>query len=203
MILFILFVLLVLIITFIITNKFYKGVNVGGDNNTKKIKLLYTISGEGNGLDYSQLRELLKEQEEFGFIFEEKPIFKKVHVSFGSYGGFIDKNGKKLNFDPAFYTQKAAIKNVLDKHNSIIKKVLLFQTIKQLIPLGTKFIPKTYTIEEFESLFTGIRDSVSTTSKKLTKNTFYLTFYRYMRLDLYYIQKYLEKKTSFFFLNIF
>jgi len=109
--------------------------------------LSYTISGEGNGLDYSQLRKLLSQKE----YFIERPITENVTVSFGSYGGFKNEH-RKLNFDPDFFKQHAAIKNVLDRHNSIVKKLLLFKTIKYLIPLGNQFIPKTYTTEEFDAL---------------------------------------------------
>jgi len=110
----------------------------------------YTISGEGNGLDYSILRKMFKDQESNGIAFIEKPVTEKVHISLGSFGGFSNKKSNKLNLSPEFYKQTASIKNVLDGHSGFINKTELYSTIKRLIPNGIKYIPATYTVKEFE-----------------------------------------------------
>jgi hypothetical protein len=110
----------------------------------------YTISGEGNGLDYSILRKMFKDQESNGIKFIEKPVTEKVHISLGSFGGFSNKKSNKLNLSPEFYKQSASIKNVLDGHSGFINKTELYATIKRLVPLGIKYIPATYTIAQFE-----------------------------------------------------
>ena len=116
----------------------------------------YTISGEGNGLDYSILRKMFKDQESNSgnggnsITFIEKPVTDKVHISLGSFGGFSNKKSKNLNLSPEFYKQTASIKNVLDRHSGFINKTELYATIKRLIPNGIKYIPATYTIAQFE-----------------------------------------------------
>ena len=121
------------------------------------VTVSYTISGEGNGLNYSILRQLLKSD---GITFVEKPITDKVHISFGSYGGFANKKSNALNLNPEFYKQHASIKNVLDGHSGFINKTELYETIRRLIPAGIKYIPLTYTIKEFENLLKmGKKDS--------------------------------------------
>jgi hypothetical protein len=102
----------------------------------------YTIVGEFNGLDYSQLRALLSEANKF----IEKPVSEKVHISFGTFNT-TTQTSKAANYDPAFIKQYAAIKNVLTNHNVICDKTILFKTIEKLIPMGIKFLPKTYTID--------------------------------------------------------
>jgi len=163
---FILFILLILIIVFIICNCsiniYYKNggdssiLNLNTHHSKKQSNLIirkqvtpmtYTISGEKNGLVFSALRDILKENN-----FIEKPITERVHVSFGTFYK-SDQTSKNANYDPAFYKQYAAIKNVLGDHNPICDKTILFKTIKNLIPIGYKYIPNTYTIEEIENYF--------------------------------------------------
>jgi len=185
-IIFILFILLVLILVFICYSgalhsghrRRYKSNKYGGTTmhteiinatamqdrsrgnsiefHKRRAEMRYTISGEGNGLDYSQLRELLSEQIKYGIKFVERPITEHVHISFGSFGNIRDKYNNLLSFDPLFFKQKSSIKNVLDAHTSFIKKTELYKTIKRLIPLGAKYIPATYSITEFESTIYGI-----------------------------------------------
>jgi hypothetical protein len=114
----------------------------------------YTISGEDNGLDYSQLRLLLTEANILGFHFVERPITEMVHVSFGTFKDDAVVRGevRRWNYDPLFFKQKAAIKNTLGNHAKIINKSELYNTIKQLIPNSIKYLPKSYTIVEFEEL---------------------------------------------------
>jgi len=109
--------------------------------------MTYTISGEFNGLDYSQLRALLSDANKF----IEKPVSEKVHISFGTFNT-TTQISKAANYDPAFIKQYAAIKNVLTNHNVICDKTILFKTIEKLIPMGIKFLPKTYThIDKFDN----------------------------------------------------
>jgi hypothetical protein len=97
----------------------------------------YTISGENNGLDYSQLRKLFKECSNTAngnqIIWEEKLVTKNVHISFGTFGNFIN-NGKLLkswSYDPLFFKQNSTIKNTLGDHNSLINKSQLYSTTKK------------------------------------------------------------------------
>jgi len=117
--------------------------------------MTYTISGEGNGLDYSQLRKILQECISNGIQFVEKPVTEKVHISFGTFGDFMvnGKLFKKWHYDPAFFTQKTAIKNTLGNSNHLINKSQLYDTIKKLIPNGIKYLPKNYTNKEIEISF--------------------------------------------------
>jgi hypothetical protein len=113
----------------------------------------YTISGEGNGLDFSQLRKLLnKECTKNGVIFIETPLTKKVHISFGSIGDFIinGKLCKGYTHDPAFFKQKAAIKNVLGNIKNLTDKSKLYNTIQKLMPTALKYLPNSYLDKEFE-----------------------------------------------------
>ena len=113
----------------------------------------YTISGEDNGLDYSQLRQLFKEiGEQNDISFTEKPVTEKTHISFGTFKNDAVVKGevKRWNYDPLFFKQKTAIKNTLGEHHQLINKSELYDTIKKLIPNGIKYLPKSYTIKEIE-----------------------------------------------------
>jgi hypothetical protein len=114
--------------------------------------MTYTISGEGNGLDFSQLRKILKDVSNYTFI--EKPVSEKVHISFGTFGNFIihGKLHKNWDYDPAFFKQKTVIKNTLGNSNHLINKSQLYDTIKKLIPNGIKYLPKNYATEEIEKI---------------------------------------------------
>ena len=134
---FILFIILILIIVFIILSfkQFIdvKSNAIGGttlDQPPASLVITYTISGEGNGLNYSIFRKMLNAQNKITCI--EKPINEKVHMSFGSFGGFKNKK-TNLNLNPEFYKQHASIKNVLDGHSGFINKTELYQTIKKNI----------------------------------------------------------------------
>ena len=78
-------------ISHIIKNGGNKKTNPNNFLPTSYVVMSYTISGEGNGLNYSILRNILKDQEKFRIFWVEKPISEKVHVSFGSFGGFKNK----------------------------------------------------------------------------------------------------------------
>uniref|UniRef100_A0A6C0I0S1 ATP-grasp domain-containing protein n=1 Tax=viral metagenome TaxID=1070528 RepID=A0A6C0I0S1_9ZZZZ len=144
-----LIILLILLMASIIINCRY-GTNftkiggnftkIGGNHN----RFYYTISGENNGLDFSKLRNILSE-----YNFHPKPISEIVHISFGTFCG--DNTDCKDNYDPLFIKQHAAIKNVLNGHNAICDKTLFYKTVKKLIPIGYKYIPQTYSVEEFDS----------------------------------------------------
>ena len=116
--------------------------------------MTYTISGEDNGLDFSQLRSLLKDAKKYGVDFIEKPTSETVNVSFGTFKNdtVINKEVKRWNYDPAFMKQKSAIKNTLGSHHQIINKSELYNTIKKLIPNGIKFLPKSFTPEEMDTI---------------------------------------------------
>jgi len=163
----ILFILLILILAFIINNfAQYKISKYGGNSivNTASIenndsivnnKYYYSIYNGDIGLVYDELKILLAQ-----YNFHEEPLTKHVHVSFGSASG-VDTNGK-VNFkghmingkvqywDPLFTNQKAVIKNTLGGHKSLSEKIKLYETIKKLLPIGIKHIPKTYIIDFFE-----------------------------------------------------
>ena len=121
--------------------------------NIEDIKYYYSIYNGNIGLDYNILKHDLAQ-----YNFHEEPLTKHVHVSFGSlsskdiYGN--DKlhmvNGKLQWWDPLFLQQKAVIKNTLGGHKSLNEKIKLYETIKKLVPIGIKYIPKSYTIIEFE-----------------------------------------------------
>jgi len=120
------------------------------------MSMSYTISGEGNGLDYSIFRKMFEENAAHsGINWIEKPVSEKVNISFGSFGGFFNKKSNKLNLSPDFYKQSASIKNVLDGHSGFINKTELYGTFKRLIPNGIKYLPITYTIREFERTILG------------------------------------------------
>jgi hypothetical protein len=149
--LFILLIILICIIANIIIISYcnYKNEKKGGlnENNLSKNNLTYAIIGTGEiksylGLDYSILRNML---ENYGF---KESSSKRVSVSFG-----IPNHKKGINvnaYNPNFYNQHSAIKNTLDRHSCFINKSELYNTIYNLIPIGIKFLPKSYTPEEFE-----------------------------------------------------
>ena len=168
-ILFLLFIILICIIAVIIINSISRYKYSGGSSHKPHLSeaatvcnrmtpsdlyaMSYTISGEGNGLDYSILRQMLKKNgDNNGINWIEKPVSEKVNISFGSFGGFSNKKANKLNLSPEFYKQSASIKNVLDGHSGFINKTELYATIKRLIPNGIKYIPATYTIKEFSMI---------------------------------------------------
>ena len=171
-VLFILFILLVLILAFIIalsrhkllvggsaldhkSNLGHKSINT--EDSIHNQKYYYSIYNGNIGLDYNILKHYLAQ-----YNFYEEPLTKHVHVSFGSlsskdiYGNDNAKlhmvNGKLQWWDPLFLQQKAVIKNTLGGHRSLNEKIKLYETIKKLVPIGIKYIPKTYTIMEFDSL---------------------------------------------------
>ena len=173
-VLFLLFIILICIIAAIIINSIARYKYSGGSNHKLHLseaaptvsylgeavpisatvcnRMTYTISGEGNGLDYSILRNMFKKNgDDNGITWIEKPVSEKVNVSFGSFGGFSNKKANNLNLSPDFYKQSASIKNVLDGHSGFINKTELYATIKRLIPNGIKYIPATYTVSEFQN----------------------------------------------------
>jgi hypothetical protein len=181
-----LFILLVLILAFIISNavqckyKKYSGgteiINsISKDINTK---YYYSIFNGDMGLVYDELKQQLAQ-----YNFHEEPLTKHVHVSFGSlsgvdiYGNSNSKqqmiNGRLQWWDPLFLQQKAVIKNTLGGHRALNEKIKLYETIKKLVPIGIKHIPKTYTITEFER--TLLRDrsvkDLRDLGKGFTQNT--------------------------------
>ena len=148
-IIFILFIILILIIVFIITNynTLYNGQKKGGNNNILNNDIMYySICNHDYGLKYEKLESILQKHN-FIMVSADKP----AHVSFGSSEKITIHKKKKSYHDPLFITQNAAIKNTLGGQKQIIDKVMLFKTIKQLIPSGIKYLPKTYTIFEFEN----------------------------------------------------
>jgi hypothetical protein len=148
----ILFIILILILGFIIWNCLCHQIQIRGGSTNIKEKMTFTISGE-NGLDFSALRDILKKNN-----FTERPITDRVHVSFGTFPN-VEAALRKSNYDPAFYKQKAAIKNTLGDHKSICDKTLLFKTIKNLIPIGYKYIPSTFSVEEIEKYYKNNENS--------------------------------------------
>jgi len=158
-IIFILFIILILIIVFIITNyntlynsqnynTLYNSQKKGGNNNILNNDIMYySICNHDYGLKYEKLESILQKHN-FIMVSADKP----AHVSFGSSEKITIHKEKKSYHDPLFITQHAAIKNTLGGQKQIIDKVMLFKTIKQLIPSGIKYLPKTYTIFEFENL---------------------------------------------------
>jgi hypothetical protein len=176
------FIILVLIISYIIIISYRKKLHIYGgissniakiSSNISKISsdisntssdisktssdlyaVSYTISGEDNGLDFSQLRSLLKDAKQYGANFIERPTSETVHLSFGTFKNdtVIKGEVKRWNYDPAFMKQKSAIKNTLGSHHQIINKSELYNTIKKLIPNGIQFLPKSYTPEEMDTI---------------------------------------------------
>jgi hypothetical protein len=153
----ILFIILVLVICYIcniytkhnILNQKYGGSRSFTDIFTNDLKTFnYTISGEYNGLIFKALRDILNESD-LGVKFVEKPVTEKVHISFGTFHS-QDQSSSAANYDPLFEKQKASIKNVLGGHSAICDKTILFKTIKNLIPMGDKYIPKTNTVANFD-----------------------------------------------------
>ena len=168
---FILFIILILIIVLICINVaattaasniiLNKGGAITESHHGNIIdKYYYTISGEFNGLKFDALRDILKE-----YNFHHKPVTDKVHASFGTFHT-LDQSSKAANYDPLFYKQRAAIKNVLGDHHTICDKTILFKTIKNLIPIGYKYIPSTYTVDEFEKIVEGVNSSTPYILKK-------------------------------------
>jgi len=175
----ILFIILVLILSFIVCEftKFTKFIKGGKSKNKLRLKndnktyqklynddkkqnndnknhngsytMTYTISGEDNGLDYSQLRMLLKK-----FHFIEKPVTSVVDISFGTFGTFYLRGQliKNVSYDPKFYRQRAKIKNVLRNYENFVDKSKLYNTVKKILPSGMKYLPKSYNSEEFEKM---------------------------------------------------
>jgi hypothetical protein len=141
-IIFILFIILILIVVFIITNNTKYFIKKGGNNNILNNDIMYySICNHDYGLKYEKLESILQKHN-FIMVSADKP----THVSFGSSEKITIHNEKKSYHDPLFITQNAAIKNTLGGQKQIIDKVMLFKTIKQLIPSGIKYLPKTYTI---------------------------------------------------------
>jgi GNAT superfamily N-acetyltransferase len=129
----------------------------GGTKDVNSIqKYSYSIYNGDIGLVYDELKQLLKQ-----YNFHEEPLTKHVHLSIGSASG-VDIygkrnfevriiNGKKQYLDPLFVNQKSVIKSILGGIKSLHYKNKLYETIKNLIPGGMKYIPKTYTIDEFNN----------------------------------------------------
>jgi len=113
------------------------------------VTMTYSIISTGNvksylGLEFDILRNILHD---YGFK-ESNSISERVNVSFG-----IPNHKKGINvnaYNPNFYEKHSAIKNTLDRHSCFINKSELYNTIYNLIPIGIKFLPKSYTPEEFE-----------------------------------------------------
>jgi len=160
----ILFIILILIICFIICNSnIYNSIHGGtsepkhqkiSENKHNLYTISYTISGEDNGLDFSQLRQLFKEQSS-SYTFVEVPVTEKAHISFGTFknDAVVKGETKRWNYDPLFFKQKTAIKNTLGEHHQLINKSELYDTIKRLIPNGIKYLPKCYDAKEIEQAF--------------------------------------------------
>jgi hypothetical protein len=148
----ILFIILILIIANIIIisvqSHFKTNIKCGGSSHVLK----YSIIGMGDniesflGLEYSILHKLLKK-----YNFEQSKNSEWVNLSIGIPNNKLKKNPTAYN--PKFYEQQTAIKNVLDKHSCFLNKSELYKTIKKLIPIGIQFLPKSYTPEEFENSF--------------------------------------------------
>jgi hypothetical protein len=137
-----------------------KGGSITEPHHSNIDKYYYTISGEFNGLKFDALRDILKE-----YNFHHKPVTDKVHASFGTFHT-SDQSSKTANYDPLFYKQRAAIKNVLGDHHTICDKTILFKTIKNLIPIGYKYIPSTYTVDEFEVFLEDVNNRTPYILKK-------------------------------------
>jgi len=130
--------------------------NIENIETQKNLKYYYSIYNGDVGLVYDELKKLLSK-----YNFHETPLTKHVHVSIGSASGVdIDGkvnfkghmvNGKIQYWDPLFTNQRAVIKNTLGGHKLLSEKIKLYETIKKLLPIGIKHIPKTYTIVEFET----------------------------------------------------
>ena len=185
----ILFILLVLILALIINNAFIinnalpSKMLLGGNSsiNSSVTKYYYSIYNGDVGLVYDELKKLLAQ-----YNFHEEPLTKPVHVSFGSLSG-VDINGKvnfklriingkKQYLDPLYVNQRAIIKNELGGSKLLSYKNKLYETIKNLIPGGIKYIPKIYTIDEFERTLLGKGFTQNTPAntlgeKNFTKNT--------------------------------
>jgi hypothetical protein len=146
-IIFILFIILILIVVCIIINQYATHIIKGGSNYISNDEIMYySICNHDYGLKYEKLESILQKHN-FIIVSADKP----AHVSFGSSEKITIHNGKKSYYDPLFITQRAAIKNTLGGQKQIIDKVMLFKTIRQLIPNGYKYLPKTYTINEFKN----------------------------------------------------
>jgi hypothetical protein len=118
--------------------------------------MTYTISGENNGLDFTQLRKIFKDTEsKHDISFTEVPVSEKAHISFGTFknDAIVKGEVKRWNYDPLFFKQKTAIKNTLGEHHQLINKSELYNTIKKLIPNGIKYLPKSYNEKEIEHAF--------------------------------------------------
>ena len=159
--LFILFIILICIIAYIIIS-LHSNIKKGGainhlHNENTSHPLKYSIIGAGEikshlGLDYSILRDLLN-----NYGFEEcNSHQKRVNVTFG-----VPNDTKGINttsYAKKFYEQNTAIKNTLNGHSCFIDKSKLYKTIYHLIPIGIKYLPKSYTPEEFERII--LRDDL-------------------------------------------
>jgi len=118
--------------------------------------MTYTISGENNGLDFTQLRKIFKDaSSKYDISFTEVPVSEKAHISFGTFknDAIVKGEVKRWNYDPLFFKQKTAIKNTLGEHHQLINKSELYNTIKKLIPNGIKYLPKSYNEKEIEHAF--------------------------------------------------
>jgi GNAT superfamily N-acetyltransferase len=158
-IIFILFIILILIICFIICYCTFKqdNTNILQYGGTSETKLYFTISGEDNGLDFSQLRQLFKDaSSKYNISFVEVPVSEKAHISFGTFknDAVVKGETKRWNYDPLFFKQKTAIKNTLGEHHQLINKSELYDTIKKLIPNGIKYLPKCYNEKEIYNIDT-------------------------------------------------
>ena len=179
----ILFILLVLILAFIINNALPSKMLLGGNvstNNRTVTKYYYSIYNGDIGLVYDELKKLLAQ-----YNFHEEPLTKPVHISIGSACGLDINgkvnfklriiNGKKQYLDPLYINQRAIIKNELGGSKSLNDKNKLYETIKNLIPGGMKYIPKIYTIDEFERTLLGKgftqNTPANTLGKGFTQNT--------------------------------
>jgi hypothetical protein len=157
---FILFIILILIICFI-SIQCLKHIKYKGGNKNHYLEIGFTISGEDNGLNFSQLRQLFKDYElkynksiENKIKFVEVSVSEKAHISFGTFknNAIVKGETKRWNYDPLFFKQKTAIKNTLGQHHQLINKSELYDTIKKLIPNGIKYLPKCYNEQEMQSI---------------------------------------------------
>ena len=107
----------------------------------------YSLSEGAPGLNFKILREKLKEH-----FFIEIPL-DSAYADL-SLGFVLSGNDRKLtgqNYDNNFTMQKSSLKNVLAKTQFIDNKKLMYLNIKKYVPEGIKFIPNTFTDDDFNS----------------------------------------------------